>query len=253
MASVPKTVANRFIKEVKKFQNILQKAKDRDINEADTVDIISDILTEVFGFDKYTETTREFAIRNTYCDLAVKIEDDVKYLIEAKAIGLNLKETHLRQTVDYGARQGVNWAILTNGIEWEIYRIRYEKPLQWDKVCSMNFLDLNPRKAENQEKLFLLCKEGLSKAAIEAFHEHRKTVNRFIIGAILLEKPALNLVRREIRKIAPGLRVDNPEIEAIMRNEVLKREVIDGESAKEASSRVKRSTKKKASTPQKAP
>ncbi len=73
MATIPKVVIDRYLKTVPKFQRILQAARDRDINEADTVAIIKDMLAEVFGFDKYLEITSEYAIRGTYCDLAICI------------------------------------------------------------------------------------------------------------------------------------------------------------------------------------
>ncbi len=79
IAAIPKNVIERFSKEPEEFQRIRKNAKNRDLNEADTVDIVNDILGSVFEFDKYTETTREFAIRGTYCDLAVTI--DGKYNI----------------------------------------------------------------------------------------------------------------------------------------------------------------------------
>ncbi len=37
MPSIPKKVIDRLVKQVPKFQRILKKAKDRDINEADTI------------------------------------------------------------------------------------------------------------------------------------------------------------------------------------------------------------------------
>ena len=66
MSSVPKRVAERLNKQVRKFQSVLESAHKRDVNEADTVLIITDILSEVFGFDKYTEITSEQAVRGTY-------------------------------------------------------------------------------------------------------------------------------------------------------------------------------------------
>ncbi|GAI67220.1 unnamed protein product, partial [marine sediment metagenome] len=96
MANIPKKVVERLSKTVSKFQRVLKIAKDRDVNEADTVSIVVDILSEVFGFDKYIEITSEYAIRSTYCDLAIKINGKIQYLIEVKAIGLDLKEHHLR-------------------------------------------------------------------------------------------------------------------------------------------------------------
>lgn len=80
MANIPAKVATRLKNEVPKFQKILKSASDRDVNEADTVVIITDMLDAVFGMDKYSEVTREFAIKGTYVDLAVKIEGKIEYL-----------------------------------------------------------------------------------------------------------------------------------------------------------------------------
>ncbi|MEE8578105.1 MAG: restriction endonuclease subunit R, partial [candidate division Zixibacteria bacterium] len=78
MATIPKKAAERIVKGASKFKRILKMAQDRDLNESDTVSIVTDMLDEIFGYDKYTEITTEFAIRGTYCDLAVKIKDKVQ-------------------------------------------------------------------------------------------------------------------------------------------------------------------------------
>ena len=130
-----KKTEDRIKSALPKFQKILSVAKDRDLNESDTVSIISDILADVFGYDKYMEVTSELAIRGTYCDLAIKLgdkQDKFKYLIECKAIGTDLKEQHLRQAIGYGANKGIQWLILTNGIDWQVYYLRFEKPIAWD-------------------------------------------------------------------------------------------------------------------------
>jgi len=243
MASVPKKVADRLIKELSSFQKVLQGAKDRDINESDTVAIVTDILANVFGFNKYTEVTSEFCIRSTYCDLAIKVDEKLQFLIEVKAIGLSLKENHLRQAINYGANQGVPWVVLTNGINWDIYRIRFEKPIEADLVCSLDLLTINPRKAEDQERLFLLCKEGLSKAAMDEFAHKVQSVNRFVIGAIVTSEAVVSTVRRELRRLVAGLKVENGEVEQILRAEVLKREVIEGDLATKAKAFLKKAEK----------
>lgn len=243
MAAIPKKVLDRFSREVVKFQRVLANAKNRDVNEADTVLIVADILSDVFGFDKFTELTGEFAIRNLYCDLAVKLDGKVKSLIEIKAIGLDLKENHLRQALEYGATQGIRWVVLTNGILWEIHRVHFQ-PLRAELVCQLNFMELNPRKAKDQDMLFLFCKEGVSKDVIQEFHEHQQIVSRFTIGAILFGAPVIDAIRRELRKISPGVKVDNAEIETIIKTEVVKRDVIEGEAAKQAASRYRKTVDK---------
>ena len=115
MSSIASKTATRIAAGLKKFQPILMSARSRDVNESDTVVIVTDLLQEVFGYDKYTEITSEYMIRSTYVDLAIKLEGELKLLIEVKAIGLELKDSFVKQAVDYAANQGVEWVVLTNG------------------------------------------------------------------------------------------------------------------------------------------
>jgi len=248
MASLPKKVKDRFSKTVSKFQKILQIAKDKDISESDTVAIVGDIFAEVFGYDKYLELTSEFAIRRTFCDLAVKVNKKVQFLVEVKAVGIHLKETHLRQAIEYGANHGIPWIILTNGIDWKLYKIRFEKPINYDQVCSFDFFNIKPRAEKDQETLFIISKEGVKKDARDDFYEKVQSVNRFVIAGIILDDVVLNTVRRELRRLSPRIKVDTSEIETLLRNEVLKRDVLDGEEAQRAHAHVKRFRKKRAST-----
>lgn len=237
MAGLPKKVSDRLSKKLSVFQKILRDAKDRDLNEADTVTIAADMLADLFGYDKYIDITGEQAIRGTYCDLAIKIGGSIKFLIEVKAIGITLKENHLQQVVNYGANQGVPWIILTNGIQWEIYRLKFEKPIDKEKTCSIDILELSARKKEDAERLFLICKEGLAKDAIGEFHQHTQIVNRFIVAALIQSGPVLDVIRREIRRLSPEMRVTSEEVSSILLD-VLKRDVIEGDAAKSAQRRI---------------
>lgn len=245
MANIPKKISNRFIKQVCKFKRILKEARDRDINESDTVKIVSDILCEVFGFDKYKEITREYAIRQTYCDLAVKFGGEIKYLIEVKSINTYLKESHLRQVVNYSLNEGIQWAVLTNGIIWEIYNISVKKKVEYNKLFEIDFLSINPRKIADQELLFLLTKRGIHKDAIADYHERIKIVNPYVISSILINNSSLKLMRKELRRLTPKLRIDIEEIATILKNDVLKRNVFEGDEAIKAQKQYKKLLTKK--------
>jgi hypothetical protein len=41
-------------------------------------------------------------------DLAVKIDDEIRFIIEVKAIGIDLKDAHVKQAIDYAANEGLN-------------------------------------------------------------------------------------------------------------------------------------------------
>lgn len=226
------------------FQRILQDAKDRDVNEADTATIVKEMFSEVFGFDKFTEITSECAVQKTFCDLAVKLEDDIFYLVEVKAIGLTLKDNHLRQAVNYGSNHGITWVVLTNGITWEIYCVVCEGKVTHELICSFNFLEISARKAEDREKLFLLCRRGVAKKAIEDYQQHVQVVNRFIVSAILRTEPVLKAVRRELKRLAPRVKTTEQQVESILVKEILKREVMDGDAAEHAAKKVKKSINK---------
>ena len=53
MATIPAKVAARMSAVLKRFQPILLSARSRDVNESDTVVIVTDLLHDLFGYDKY--------------------------------------------------------------------------------------------------------------------------------------------------------------------------------------------------------
>jgi len=93
--------------------------------------------------------------------------------------------------------------------------------------------------------LFLLCKRGVQKDLIDEFYEYRQQVNRYTIGAVLLTEPVISVIRRELRKVKSGLKVSNDEIEELVANEVLKRDLIESEAAKEAQKNIQKLLKER--------
>jgi len=227
MIKLPKKVLDRFSATLKTYQGIASSHKDRDVSEADTVTLVKDILAYVFGYDKYTELTSEQQIRGTYCDLAVKIEGKIKYLIEVKAVGIDLTDVHLRQALNYGANQGIEWVVLTNSIEWRLYRIKFGQPIDFEVISSFNLPGVNIKNEDDQTRLFLLCREGISTDAMGLYHQHTQLLNKFTVAQIVMSKPVTSTVRRELRRLFPELNVDIEQIADILVNEVLKREVIE--------------------------
>lgn len=244
MASIPKKVAERLVTGIKRFQPILAAAKARDVGEADTVTIIKDMLSDVFGYDKYSELTSEFAIRGTYCDLATKIDGVLQTLIEVKAIGLDLKEQHVKQAIDYAANQGVDWVILSNGMCWRVYHITFSKPIEQELVVDIDFSTLNPRSESDLDLLYLWCKEGWQRSVLGEYHTQKQALSRFFVGAMLQTEPVLEVIRRELRRISPDVRIDIDQIKDVLLNEVIKREVIEGDKADEARKKIARAVSK---------
>lgn len=244
MAGVPKRVSERIVAGVKRYQPILAGARSRDVGEADTVTIIKDMLADVFGYDKYSDVTSEHSIRGTFCDLAIKIDGQLQTLIEVKAIGLDLKDSHVKQAIDYAANQGVDWVALTNGITWRIYRLIFAKPIDFELVLEFDFCAVSTRSEADTELLYLLCKEGWQRSMLGEYHNQKQALSRFFISAMLQTDPVLDVVRKELRRMSPDVRIDNQQIRDVLLAEVLKREVIEGEKAEEARKKLARSAAK---------
>jgi predicted type IV restriction endonuclease len=244
MPTIPSRVSNRLVTTIKRFQSVLSSAKTRDVNESDTVIIVTDMLSEILGYDKYSEITSEHAIRGTYCDLATLLEGRVQMLVEAKAVGIELKEAHVKQAVDYAANKGIDWVLLTNGVIWRVYKVTFAKPIDQELVFEIDFLTFDTKDDALLEFVYVLTKEGWVKEGLTALHAQRQMLSKFTIAALTISEPILDVMRRELRRLCPDVRIQNEQIEQVLLHEVLKREVVDGDKAEEARKKISRAVNK---------
>ncbi|MBD8635700.1 type I restriction enzyme HsdR N-terminal domain-containing protein [Stenotrophomonas sp. CFBP 13725] len=246
MLKIPKKVLDRWPTTVKPLVAVAVSHKTKDVSEADTVTLVKDMLAEVFGYDKYNELTSEQQIRGTFCDLAVKIDGKIRVLIEVKAAAIALNETHLRQAINYGAHEGIEWIVLTNALEWRLYRIKFGQPIEYELVSSFCVADVNLKNEEDQRRLFLLCREGITSDAMGLYHQHISVLNKFTVAQVVLGEPVVAVVRRELRRLFPELKIESEAIVELLNNEILKREVLDGEKVKDAQLRIRKAQSKSA-------
>ena len=240
MANIPSKVETRLVAGIKKFQTVLIDAQKRDVNESDTVIIITDMLSEIFGYDKYAEITSEKNIRGSFCDLATKVDNAIQTLIEAKAINQELKDGFVRQAVDYASNEGVDWVVLTSGVIWRVYKVTFSKPIDHELILEINFLSLNQHTPADLEQLFLLTKESWAKSALSDYYDQKQALSKFSISAVILSETILTVIRRELRRLSPDVKIDIEQIRSVLEQEVLKREVVEGEKAEEAHKRIAR-------------
>jgi len=237
---IPKKVSDRLVAGLKRYQPIVSKLRERDISEADTVTVIKDMMTDIFGYDKYAELTSEQQIRGTFCDLAVRVDGKIYYLAEVKSAGTSLTESHLRQAVNYGAHQGIEWIILTNAIIWKIYRIKFGQPVDWEEVYCFDMSSVNSRSQDSMEKLFMLCRESISSDSLSEYHRQAQIVNRFMIAELIQSDSVVSILRRELRRLFESVKTTDEELRIILTNDVIKRDALDGEGPKAAKMMVKK-------------
>src|ERR1019366_7163383 len=141
-----------ILAKLKKFGDVLKAAHERKSNESDTVMYLVKFFEEVFSYDPLSgEITKEIQIKERYCDFAIILDsktDDGKpkpeFLVEAKSASIkSLNAKHIEQASNYGANKGINWVVLTNGVEWHLYHLTFDKDkgIQPDLVFEINYLE----------------------------------------------------------------------------------------------------------------
>jgi hypothetical protein len=138
----------------------------------------------------------------------------------------------------------VDWVILTNGVSWRVYHVIFAKPIDQELVVNLDFSTINHRNDQDIDHLYLWCKEGWIRSVLGEYHTQKQALSRFFLGAMILTEPVLDVVRRELRRVSPEVRIETGKIKAVLTSEVIKLEVLEGEKAEEARRKIARSAGK---------
>src|SRR3972149_8475339 len=126
---------------LKDYHRQYLKKANPDLDESGTRLMINSFLTEVLGFAPIEEVKTEYMIRGTYADYVIQIRGVRQLLVEVKSLSLVLSDKHLRQAINYGATEGIEWALLTNGRQFDLYKIFFNKPIESRLVFSIDLSD----------------------------------------------------------------------------------------------------------------
>jgi len=244
MANIPQRVTERLVAGIKKFKPVLSAAHENKENESNTVIIITDMLSEVFGYAKYTEITSEISIRGTFCDLATQIEKKIQTLIEAKAIHYDLNSAHVTQAVAYAATKSVEWVMLTNGIIWQVYKVIVDKSVDHEKIVEIDFLNLDHHDTDQLEMIFRLTKEGWAKSALSDYYDQRQALSKYSIAAVLSTDSVLSAIRKNLKLLSPDTKITAEQIQSVLEKEVVNAELLQGDKADEARRKVMKASKR---------
>ena len=209
---------------VKKFAKPLQNLLDRDANEGDTRLVVTDLLCEGLGYDKFRDLTTEYMVKQDFADYGVRIDKQLVGFIEVKRISQKLNERHLRQVQMYAVNEGVEWMILTNGQVWRAYHLTGGLPVRVDMAFEVDLLGPEPV-AEKAEKLFYLHREALKRRRIDDLWKHRAATSPEALLDILLSDTVLDAIRKEVKRNT-GISTTVQDLATVLRTEVVDRKLI---------------------------
>ena len=207
-------IDKQTLSKLKKFAEVFKAARERNADESNTVIYLIKFFEEVLGYDPLSgEITTEIPIKERYCDFAIVLDgktDDGKpkpeFLVEAKASHVkSLNEKHIEQAENYASRAPVNWVLLTNGVEWQLYHLTFDNGIQPDLVFKLDFLE----KLETDpdlvwDTLSVLAKCNVEDGSLETYYEQQKLLSPKTIVATLVGEEVLMKIRQELNRKAPA-------------------------------------------------
>ncbi len=170
-----------------------------DLDESGTRIMINTFLTSILGFLELEEIKTEYMIKGTYADYIVQIDGKRHFLVEVKAFSLELSDKHLRQAINYGANEGIEWAVLTNGRQFQFYKILFEKPISERLVFEIDFESEDFNVKEAYEQLVYFNREAVLKKSLEGLWARFTALDPVGIAGLLFSPHVIAFLKKELK------------------------------------------------------
>jgi len=195
----------------------LEALAKNDVVEANTRTFVTELLVEGLGYHKFEELTAEYSVKGDYADIGIKVDKKILAFVEIKRVGLDLKDSHLKQVKNYAANEGVEWVILSNGRTWQVYHISITTPIEHELLFEVDLLG-EGSPAEKVALLWQLSKQAMIRGVITDTWKSAAALSSSSVKAALLSQPVLLAVRKEIRARTKQL-VDVKKLKEIISSE----------------------------------
>ena len=170
-----------------------------DLDESGTRIMINNFLTSILGYQELEEIKTEFMIKGTYADYIVQIEGKRHFLVEVKAFALELSDKHLRQAINYGANEGIEWALLTNGRQFQFYKILFEKPISERLVFEVDFTAEDFNMKEAHEELTFFHRDAVLKNSLANLWARYTALDPVGIAGLLFSPHVVTFLKKELK------------------------------------------------------
>jgi predicted type IV restriction endonuclease len=211
---------------IKKFSKPLADLVARDANEGDTRLLVTDMLCDGFGFDKYAELTTEYRVKGEFADYGIRLDKELIAFLEVKRVATRLAAKHLRQVETYAVNEGVEWVILTNGVVWQVYHITGGLPIVVDLALEVDLFG-EETSAHKANQLYYLTKESLRRRQMDALWQAKRATSPKSLAKVLCSDNVVTAIRKELRR-ATGQAVTDAEVIKLLNTTVLRPECLGG-------------------------
>jgi hypothetical protein len=169
-----------------------------ELDESGTRLLINSFLSDVLGYKPIEEIKTEYMIKGTYADYVIQVNNVRYFLVEVKALSFDLSDKHLRQTINYGANEGIEYALLTNGRNFEFYKILFEKPIEARKIFEIDISDGSTIKS-SAEYFQYLHKDSTVKHLFKPLWNKCEAVHPLNLAGMLISDQIINQIKKMIK------------------------------------------------------
>ena len=215
-----KAVASRINDSVKQARKLAELAAAREMNEAQTTDVVEDILEKMLGYDRFADRFPQFNIDDkgkNIVDILLQFGDGIRVPVEIKQATLRLNDRHAGQLEDYAKLLGSEFGILTNGIEWQLHS--YDGQAGDIIISRCNMLADAPK--EISEAMYVFAKEAIRGGHTSKQAELAAYLQAGNVADALVSKRVLSAIRLEM-KDRHGVRLDDADIRNVLMGEVVR-------------------------------
>jgi predicted type IV restriction endonuclease len=210
---------------IRKFSKPLSDLVARDANEGDTRLLVTDMLCDGFGFDKYSDLTTEYRVKGEFADYGIRLDKELIAFLEVKRVTTKLAAKHLRQVESYAVNEGVEWVILTSGAVWQVYHITGGLPIVVDLALEVDLFG-EETSAQKANQLYYLTKESLKRRQIDALWQAKRATSPRSLAGVLRSESVITAIRKELKRTT-GQPVTDAEIVRLLNDTVLRPECLN--------------------------
>lgn len=168
------------------------------LDESATRIMINSFLTEILGYKELEEIKTEYRIRGEYADYIIQLKRKKHFVVEVKSIEIDINDKHLRQSLSYAANEGIDWILLLNGREIQLYRVNFGKPVTTTLIYK---LDLNnpADMKKSPELLWNLTKTAVERGELENFWKRTNALNPVSLAKLLYSEEIVKRLRNDLK------------------------------------------------------
>lgn len=193
------TQINNLAIKLKEYKKKYIKKQHANLDESATRLMINSFLTDALWYIELEEIKTEYRIRWEFADYVIQIWKKKHFVVEVKAIQLDLTDRHLRQSVNYAANEWIDWVILTNGRQISLHKVLFEKPINSKKVFEFDFTNNDDIK-KMPELLVYLTKKSVEKNELSWLRKKLQALEPVQLSKNLYDTNVIKFLRRVLKK-----------------------------------------------------